>query len=141
VLKNHRQETGWKRGKVLSLDTAKITKLSVTPINIVLPKKKKQKKAHQHLLVPFILLLTRLRYKRLMQYDAKVEIKVGGDLIPAMTRCCRIGGYRVCHKSKGIFRNIANITREYVRNITELVGNFKLMLCPIVERNCTICER
>jgi hypothetical protein len=43
--------------------------------------------------------------------------------------------------SKTEFRNVANITREYVGDITEFIGDLKLALPPIVEWNCTIYAR
>jgi hypothetical protein len=73
-----------------------------------------------------------------MQYHAIVDVKVGGDLILALTGCSTISGYRVSYKSKAVFRNVANITREYVWNVTEFPWDFKLTLPPIIERDCII---
>jgi hypothetical protein len=76
-----------------------------------------------------------------VQYNTEVDVKVSSDLILAGTRHSRIYGYGVRHKSKTEFWNIANITREYVRDIVEFIGDFKVTLPPIVEWNCTIYTR
>jgi hypothetical protein len=67
-----------------------------------------------------------------------VDVKVGIDLILANTRDSRVRGYCICQKSKTVFRNVANITREYIRNFSEFIRNFELMLPPIVEWNCLL---
>jgi len=117
-----------------------IKKLSVTVINYSIARKNKRR-THRGLLVCCILFFI-CRYvmsglhKGLMQYHTKVDVKIGCELILALTRRGRIGRYCVCHKSKTVFFNLANITREYVGNVTEFIRDLELTLPSIVEWDC-----
>ena len=70
-----------------------------------------------------------------MQYNGKVDVKVSCYLIFARTGCCRVGGYSICHKSKTVFRNVTNITRECVRDFSKFLRDFELTLPSIIDRD------
>jgi hypothetical protein len=67
-----------------------------------------------------------------------VDVKVGSNLILAGARCGRVGGYRVSHKSKAIFWNVAYVTGEYFWNFTKFIRNIELTLSSIINWDCTL---
>lgn len=71
----------------------------------------------------------------LMQHNPEMNVQVYRDLIFASTwrRCIR--GHRICHECKRVFRNVARITRQNIRNFVEVVRNLKLPLPPVIDWN------
>ena len=80
-------------------------------------KKERAKASFQQLLIVRILFFITRYFSRglctrLVQYNAKVDVKVSRNVILPSARSRLVCGDRVGHKSESKFRNVAQVTRE-----------------------------
>ena len=112
-------------------------------------KKERAKASFQQLLIVHILFFITRYFSRglckwLVQYNAKVDVKVSHNLILASARNRCVCGDRVSHKSKSKFRNITQVTREQIGYLWKLIRKLekrrmRMHLYDI--RTCICCSK